>query len=209
MSHELKKNIQLKELIAASLQDCIQAARKLDEPKARTFMQQAAELLAETFEQGNKVIIAGNGGSLCDASHFAEELTGFFRGPRKALPAIALSEPGHLTCTANDLGFEWVFSRGVEAFGKPNDLFIGLTTSGNSVNIINAIDAAKRLGLRTILFLGKDGGKLKGQADLEWIVDGFSTSDRIQEAHMAAIHVIIQGAEHLLFSLDRATALTV
>ncbi len=190
----------MKELITRSVEDCVAAALKLREPKALSFIEQSAELLAQVFSSGHKVIIAGNGGSLCDAAHFAEELTGFFRGPRRALPAIALSEPGHITCTGNDLGFDWVFSRGVEAFGQPGDLFVGLTTSGNSPNIVNAVEAAKKQGLYTILFLGKDGGKLKGEADLEWIVDGFPTSDRIQEAHMAAIHVMIEAVEQQLFA---------
>ena len=194
----------MKKLIAQSVEECVFAAMKLREPEALSFIERSAELLAQVFRNGNKVIIAGNGGSLCDASHFAEELTGFFRGPRRALPAIALSEPGHITCTGNDLGFDWVFSRGVEAFGQPGDLFVGLTTSGNSPNIINAVEAAKKQGLYTILFLGKDGGKLKGAADVEWIVDGFITSDRIQEAHMAAIHVMIEAVEQHLFALQPA-----
>jgi D-sedoheptulose 7-phosphate isomerase len=172
----------------------------LREPYAIQFIENAAGLLAQTFQEGNKVIIAGNGGSLCDAAHFAEELTGFFRASRPALPAIALSDPGHITCTANDLNFESVFSRGVEAYGKQGDLFVGLTTSGNSPNIVKAIQTAKRLNLRTMAFLGKGGGKLKGVADLELIINGFTTSDRIQEAHMAAIHIIIEMAENLLFA---------
>jgi D-sedoheptulose 7-phosphate isomerase len=97
------------------------------------------------------------------------------------------------------LGFEWVFARGVEAFGKPGDVFVGLTTSGRSVNLIHAFEAAQNLRLNTIAFLGKDGGRLKGVADIELIIDGFKTSDRIQEAHMAAIHIIIESLEHQLF----------
>jgi D-sedoheptulose 7-phosphate isomerase len=137
---------------------------------------------------------------LCDASHFAEELTGFFRKPRRPLPAIALSEPGHITCTANDKGFEWVFARGVEAYGIAGDVFIGLTTSGNSPNIIRAFEQAKLQGMHTIAFLGKGGGKLKGVADFELIVERFTTSDRIQEVHMAAIHLMIELLEHHLFN---------
>lgn len=194
----------MKELIASSVKDCVLAAQKLTEPQALVFIERSAELLANVFRSGHKVLIAGNGGSLCDASHFAEELTGFFRGPRRALPAIALSEPGHITCTGNDLGFDWIFSRAVEALGQPGDLFVGLTTSGNSQNIIYAVEAAQKQGLHTILFLGKEGGKLKGVADLEWIVDGFPTSDRIQEAHMAAIHVMIEAVEQHLFSCRTA-----
>lgn len=186
--------------ILKSVKDSVDAVAQLQQPHALKFIQDAANLLSNTFRDGNKVIIAGNGGSLCDAAHFAEELTGFFRASRPALPAIALNDPGHITCTANDLNFESVFSRGVEAYGKPGDLFIGLTTSGNSPNIVKAISTAKNLGLNTMAFLGKGGGKLKGVADLELIIDGFTTSDRIQEAHMAAIHIIIEMAESLIFA---------
>jgi D-sedoheptulose 7-phosphate isomerase len=199
----------MKELISRSVEECVLAAQKLREPQALLFIERTAELLSQVFQNGCKVLIAGNGGSLCDASHFAEELTGFFRGPRRALPAIALSDPGHITCTANDLGFDWIFSRSVEALGQPGDLFVGLTTSGNSPNIVNAVEAAQKQGLHTVLFLGKGGGKLKGVADLEWIVEGFPTSDRIQEAHMAAIHVIIEALEQHLFSRQSAELLEV
>lgn len=182
-----------------AIDDCIRAVEQLKLPPSILFMEQTAFVLASCFKAGNKVLVAGNGGSLCDASHFAEELTGVFRKIRPALPAIALSEPGHITCTGNDLGFEWVFARGVEAFGKAGDVFIGLTTSGNSPNLIRAFEAAKQRGLKTIAFLGKGGGKLKGVADLQLLIDGFSTSDRIQEAHMAAMHLIIELVETHLF----------
>lgn len=185
--------------ILEALDDCLRAIECLKQPNSLFFMQSAAEEIASCFTRGNKIILAGNGGSLCDASHFAEELTGLFRKKRRALPAIALSDPGHLTCTGNDMGFEWVFARGVEAFGQAGDIFIGLTTSGNSLNIIRAFEEARLKGLQTIAFLGKGGGKLKGFADLELIIDGFTTSDRIQEAHMAAIHLIIEQVENVLF----------
>lgn len=185
--------------ILSALDDCIKAIEQLKNPSQLLFIQDVVTALVHCFKEGNKVIIAGNGGSLCDAAHFAEELTGLFRHLRPALPAIALSEPGHLSCVGNDLGFEFVFSRGVEAYGKPGDIFVGLTTSGNSLNIIRAFEAAKKQGLKTIAFLGKDGGKLRNVADLELIVTGFTTSDRIQEAHMAAIHIIIEHVEYLLF----------
>lgn len=185
--------------IISGIDDCIKAIEKLKTPAASLFIEQTAILLSACFEKGNKVIIAGNGGSLCDASHFAEELTGIFRRVRRALPAISLSEPGHLTCVGNDLGFERVFSRGIEAFGKPGDVFVGLTTSGNSPNVIDAFREAKLRGLHTVAFLGKDGGKLKNCADFELVIDGFATSDRIQEAHMAAIHLIIEQTETILF----------
>lgn len=187
-----------KEKIEHSVREAIRAAQTLATPESLQFIEEAAKMIAQAFRSGRKVIIAGNGGSLCDAQHFAEELTGFFRKFRPALPAIALSEPGHLTCVSNDWGFEWVFARGVEAYGKKGDIFVGLTTSGNSENIVKAVDTAEAKGLRTITFLGKSGGTLKGRADLELLIQGFETSDRIQEAHMAAIHIIIEIVESLL-----------
>lgn len=188
----------MRKKILSSVHDCVKVMQQLQNPSSIEFIDKTSNALAKCFKNGNKVIIAGNGGSLCDATHFAEELTGFFRGPRLALPAIALSDPGHITCTANDLGFDWVFARGVEAYGKPGDIFIGLTTSGNSTNIVKAFEVAKSKNLSTIAFLGKGGGKLKGIADYELLIEGFTTSDRIQEAHMAAIHVIIEMTEHVL-----------
>lgn len=188
----------IEQKIVTSITDALRATEQLNTLPSIAFMTAVAEALSACFRSGNKVIIAGNGGSLCDASHFAEELTGFFRSYRPAFPAIALSEPGHLTCVGNDIGFEWVFSRGVEAYGKPGDMFIGLTTSGNSLNLIHAFDTAKERGLTTVSFLGKDGGKIKGVADHEIIIEGFTTSDRIQEAHMVAIHTIIEITEYLL-----------
>lgn len=188
-----------------SVEDSIAAVSQLKNDSSLTFMEEAAKMLSECFKSGNKVIVAGNGGSLCDGAHFAEELTGIFRGLRQALPVISLSEPGHITCIGNDLGYEWVFARGVEAFGKPGDVFVGLTTSGNSPNIVRAFEVADRLDLHTIAFLGKNGGKLKGVAELELLIDGFSTSDRIQEAHMAAIHIVIEMVELLMFSQKNST----
>jgi D-sedoheptulose 7-phosphate isomerase len=185
--------------IEAAVADVIRAAECLKEPSSLEFIEMASAWIADCFAKGGKLLIAGNGGSLCDAMHFAEELTGQFRGKRKALPAIALADPGHLTCVSNDMGFDAVFSRGVEAFGRPEDILILLTTSGNSQNIINSVHSAKLRGLKTIAFLGKTGGALRGICDLEWVVSGFAFSDRIQEAHMAAIHIIIEMVEKQLF----------
>lgn len=183
-----------------SILDCIKAINQLKMPSSIKFIEEISACLAQCFSRGNKVIIAGNGGSLCDAAHFAEELTGQFRQFRRALPAIALADPSHITCVANDFGFEHVFARGVEAYGVSGDVFIGLTTSGNSPNMIRAFEEAKKKNLCTVAFLGKGGGRLKGVADFEWIIEEFSTSDRIQEVHMAAIHLVIEQVEYLLFS---------
>ena len=186
--------------IEAALADAIRAIEFVRLPHSVEFIETSSAWVADCFSAGGKLLIAGNGGSLCDAMHFAEELTGVFREKRKALPAIALSDPGHLTCTGNDLGFDEVFSRGVEAYGRPGDVLIVLTTSGNSSNIHQAVLRAKEMGLKTIAFLGKTGGKLGGESDLEWIVNGFTYSDRIQEAHMTAIHIMIEMIEKRLFS---------
>lgn len=185
--------------ILQAVDDGVRAIEFLKKPDSLVFIQNAARVIADCFRNGNKLLIAGNGGSLCDAMHFAEELTGIFRHKRKALPAIALSDPAHLSCMANDVGYHDVFSRAVEALGREGDVFVALTTSGNSQNLIHAVEMAKAMGLKTISFLGKTGGKLKGVSDLEWIINGFSYSDRIQEAHMTAIHIIIEMIEHELF----------
>lgn len=189
----------MKKELLPEIEDCIAAVSKLKEEGAVNFILDSAKMISEAYKKGGKLLIAGNGGSLCDGMHFAEEMTGFFRKKRRALPAIVLSEVGHITCVGNDLGFEHIFARGVEAFGKKEDIFISLSTSGNSQNLINALYVAKKLQLKTISFLGKDGGKSRNLADLEWVVDGFKSSDRIQEAHMAAIHLIIQFVERELF----------
>lgn len=170
----------------------------IKEEEKRKETEKVAEALAEVFNNGNKVLICGNGGSNCDALHFAEEFTGRFRGDRRALPAIAISESSHITCVGNDYGFDYVFSRGVEAYGKCGDMFIGISTSGNSGNVIKAVEAAKKIGMKTCVLLGKDGGKLKGMCDYEFIIPG-KTSDRVQEIHMMILHIIIEGVERIMF----------
>lgn len=191
----------MRQKILSSIDEGVRAIASLH-AHAQT-IEACARAIATCFQAGGKLLIAGNGGSLCDASHFAEELTGYFRKKRRALPAIALAEPGHLTCVGNDAGFEYVFSRGVEAFGKKGDIFIALTTSGRSENLVRAVDLAQRMGLVTVAFLGKGGGHLKGRADFEILIEGFTYSDRIQEAHMTAIHILIETLESLLF--DKTT----
>ncbi|MFV0577703.1 MAG: D-sedoheptulose 7-phosphate isomerase [Fusobacterium ulcerans] len=170
----------------------------IKEEEKRKETEKVAEALAEVFNNGNKVLICGNGGSNCDALHFAEEFTGRFRGDRRALPTIAISESSHITCVGNDYGFDYVFSRGVEAYGKSGDMFIGISTSGNSGNVIKAVEAAKKIGMKTCVLLGKDGGKLKGMCDYEFIIPG-KTSDRVQEIHMMILHIIIEGVERIMF----------
>lgn len=157
-----------------------------------------AEILAASFRAGGKVLACGNGGSACDAMHFCEELTGRFRNDRPALAAVACVDPGHLTCTANDFGFENVFSRWVEALGRKGDVLVALSTSGNSENVVHAVKAARSASMTTVTLLGRDGGLLKGRADVEWIVPG-EASERIQELHMLILHVLVESVELRMF----------
>jgi D-sedoheptulose 7-phosphate isomerase len=189
----------MQELIISALRDAERALEFIKSPESLLFLERAAQLIIASFKQGNKLLIAGNGGSLCDAMHFGEELTGIFRKLRPALPAIALADPGHLSCIANDIGYDCVFERNIEALGKEGDIFIALTTSGNSLNLLRAISKAKERGLVTISLLGRGGGKLLGCSDLEWIVNDFTTSDRVQELHMLALHIIVELIENGLF----------
>ena len=168
-----------------------------DEKNFETIGKIAIEL-ADAYKNGKKSLIAGNGGSNCDAMHFAEEFTGRFRKERPALPSISISDSSHITCVGNDYGFDAIFSKGVEAFGQEGDFFLGLSTSGNSKNIIEAVKVAKEKGLKTVALLGKDGGQLKGMCDYEFIINA-KTSDRVQEVHMMILHVIIEGVERVLF----------
>lgn len=155
-------------------------------------IQKAAVLLADSFKAGGKVLSCGNGGSHCDAMHFAEELTGRYRENRPGYPAIAISDVSHISCVSNDFGYEYVFSRYVEAVGKEGDVLLGISTSGNSGNIIKAISAAREKGMKVITLTGKDGGKMAGSADIEIRVPHFGYADRIQEIHIKVIHILIQ-----------------
>lgn len=160
-----------------------------------------AEKVAQTINRGNKIISCGNGGSMCDAMHFAEELTGRFRYDRRSLPAIAISDPSHLTCTANDFGFDFVFSRYIEGVGNPGDLLLGISTSGESKNIINAVNVAKTKGMYSVGLLGKEGGSLINLTNHSIVVPG-TTSDRIQEMHIKIIHIVIEVAEKLIINSE-------
>lgn len=163
----------------------------LSDDKNIALIQKAGVLIAESFKQGGKVLSCGNGGSHCDAMHFAEELTGRYRENRVPFPAIAISDPSHLSCVSNDFGYEYVFSRYVEAVGQKGDVLFGLSTSGNSKNILNAITVAKAKGMKVIALTGKDGGKMAGLADVEIRVPHFGYADRIQEVHIKVIHILM------------------
>ena len=152
---------------------------------------EAARLMADALQDGQKIIACGNGGSHCDAMHFAEELSGRYRGDRRSLAAIAVSDSSHISCVGNDYGYDFVFSRFVEGLGNAGDVLMGISTSGNSGNIIQAVEAARQKGMKVVLLTGKDGGKLAGQADVEIRVAHFGYADRIQEVHIKVIHLFI------------------
>jgi len=151
----------------------------------------AAKIMADAVKAGHKIISCGNGGSMSDASHFAEELTGRYRGDRRPIPAIAISDAPHISCTANDYGYEAIFSRFVEALGNSGDVLLAISTSGNSKNVINAVNVAKSKGIKVIALTGKTGGQLASLADVEIRVPHNGEADRIQEVHIKVIHIFI------------------
>ena len=155
----------------------------------------AASLMSEAIQSGGKILSCGNGGSMCDAMHFAEEMTGCFREQRQALPAIAIADPSHITCTANDYGFESIFSRYIEAVGKDGDVLFAISTSGNSENIIQAAKVARNQGLKVVALTGKSGGKLAKLANVEVRIPFLGYADRIQEMHIKVVHILIDQIE--------------
>ncbi|MCA9001057.1 MAG: SIS domain-containing protein [Planctomycetes bacterium] len=178
-------------------QDTLQAF--LAAPENLAAVESFAAAAQRTLQAGGLLMSCGNGGSMCDAMHFAEEWTGRFRGNRSALPAMAFSDPSQLTCIANDFGYDQVFARSVEAYGKKGDLLVAISTSGNSPNIQNAVQVAKANGITTVGLLGKGGGALKDEVDIAIIVPHASTSDRIQELHIKVLHITIEAVERALF----------
>ena len=161
-------------------------------------IEDASRLMAECLLNGGKIISCGNGGSHCDAMHFAEELSGRYRGNRKALAAMAISDPSHISCVGNDYGYDFIFSRYVEALGKSGDILLGISSSGNSRNVIMAMETAKAMGMRTIGLTGKDGGAMASLCDVEIRAPKSEYADRAQEIHIKVIHALIDSIEHLV-----------
>ncbi len=158
-------------------------------------IQEAGRIMVNAVINNKKIISCGNGGSMCDAMHFAEELTGLFRDERRSIPAISISDPSHLTCAANDYGFDYIFSRYIEGLGQPGDVLLAISTSGNSMNIINAAVTAKTKNMTVIGLTGKGGGKLAALCDLEIRAPYTRYSDRTQEIHIKVIHSLIHYVE--------------
>lgn len=170
-------------------------ARFLADDKNFAAIESAGKLMVEALQHHKKIISCGNGGSLCDAMHFAEELTGRYRDDRKPLAAIAISDASHMACVGNDYGYEFVFSRYLEAVGNEGDVLLGISTSGNSKNVLNAMEVAKRKGIKIVGLTGKDGGKMNGQCDVEIRAPHSPYADRAQEIHIKCIHSLIDYIE--------------
>lgn len=189
----------MEEIIRFSLEE----ARKeleafLADPQTVPAMEEAVKIMAESLGNGGKIMSCGNGGSLCDATHFAEELTGRFRDSRKSLPAMSINDPAYFTCVGNDFSFDAIFKRWVEAFGKEGDVLLAISTSGTSRNILMAIEAAKAAGMKVIALTSKKGRPMIEQSDVAICAPDAPHSDRIQEIHIKIIHIIIEALEKKL-----------
>ena len=182
----------MKQRIEQELREAAQVLQRfLEDDQPQQAIEAAAHAMVRTIRGGGKIISCGNGGSHCDAMHFAEELSGRYRDDRRALPAIAISDVSHLSCVGNDYGYEAVFSRFIEGLGRPGDLLLAISTSGNSANVLAAARAAHRQQMRVVALTGRDGGQLASLADVEIRVAHFGYADRIQEVHIKVIHTLI------------------
>ena len=184
--------------IASHFQEAESVLKQFQTEENFKKIEQAIQWMSQAILHGGKIISCGNGGSMCDAMHFAEELSGRYRNNRKALAAISISDPSHLSCVANDYGYDLVFSRFIDGLGNEGDVLLGISTSGNSKNVIHAVMAAKEKGMKTIILSGKDGGQLSSLADLEIRAPHSEYADRAQEIHIKVIHTFIDGIERQL-----------
>ena len=190
--------MELQKLIQQQFEEAQQTLNNFQTEANYMLIAKAVKLMSDSIQHGGKIISCGNGGSMCDAMHFAEELSGRFRENRRALAAISISDPSHLSCVSNDYGYDFVFSRFIEGLGQENDVLLGISTSGNSKNVLLAVEAAKAKGMKTIVLTGKDGGKLAGLADVEIRAPHSTFADRAQEIHIKVIHSLILGIEQSL-----------
>ena len=175
--------------------------RFLDAPANLVAVAEAGRRMVDSLRGGGRIISCGNGGSLCDAMHFAEELTGRYRDDRAPIAAMSISDPSHLTCVGNDHGFEQVFARYVRAHGREGDVLVAFSTSGNSPDVLRAAETARELGMVVVGLTGKDGGKLAPLCDVEVRVPHAGYADRIQEVHIKVVHALI---DHIEVELEQA-----
>jgi len=189
----------MKQIIEQNLREAQDVlATFISEPGNIAVIEKAGHLMISAIRNGGKIISCGNGGSMCDAMHFAEELSGRFRDDRKALPAVSISDPSHISCVANDYGFDKIFSRYIEALGNKGDVLLAISTSGNSANVINAVNAAKEKGMTVVALSGKDGGKIASLCNVEIRAPRSQYADRVQEIHIKVIHTLIAVIESAL-----------
>jgi len=180
----------------------LEAAKILEQfstPESFLQIERAGQLLVDTILADKKIISCGNGGSMCDAMHFAEELSGRYRNNRKAIAAISISDPGYMSCVANDFGYEFIFSRYIEAIGQAGDVLVAFSTSGNSKNVLNAIETAKKIDMKVIGLTGKGGGKMANMCDVEIRAPHSQYADRAQEIHIKCVHTLIDYIETKIF----------
>ena len=166
----------------------------------------AADLIIQAFRGESRVFSCGNGGSMCDAMHFAEELTGRYRLDRAALPALAISDASHMSCVGNDLGYEQVFSRYIEAHGRSGDCLLAITTSGTSKNVVRAVKAAKALNMQIISLTGRRNPELEALSDVYVCTPGGKFADRVQELHIKVLHILIELIERHFFPQNYVTS---
>jgi len=189
----------MRHLIEHSLKEAVEALELfVNDPQSVESIESAAVLMADCLRKGGKIMSCGNGGSLCDATHFAEELTGRYRGDRKPYPAMAINDPAYLTCTANDFEYDVVYARSIEAFGKDGDVLLAISTSGNSANVVRAAEAARAAGMKVVGLTAKGETRLKALSDVCICAPRTAHSDRIQEIHIKVIHILIEAIERQL-----------
>jgi D-sedoheptulose 7-phosphate isomerase len=181
--------------IADHFFEAAEILQKFNTPENFAKLEKAGSLMVDSLKGGGKIISCGNGGSMCDAMHFAEELTGRYRDNRKALPAISISDASHISCVANDYGYDFIFSRYLEALGNKGDVLLAISTSGNSKNVLNAIQVAKEKGMKVIGLTGKEGGQMATVCDVEIRAPHSNYADRAQEIHIKCIHSLIDYIE--------------
>lgn len=185
--------------IADHFTQALEVLQKFNNEENFKKIEKAGELMVEAIKNQGKIISCGNGGSMCDAMHFAEELTGRYRENRPGIAAMSISDPSHLSCVANDFGYDFVFSRYIESIGQAGDVLLAISTSGNSKNVLLAIEAAKQKGMKVVGLTGKDGGKMAGICDVEIRAPHAPFADRAQEIHIKVIHTLISFIESKLF----------
>lgn len=184
--------------IADQFSEAFEILQKFNTPENIEKIALAGQTMVASIQSGGKIISCGNGGSMCDAMHFAEELTGRYRDDRAAIPALSISDPSHITCVGNDYGFDYIFSRYLEAVGTKNDVLLAISTSGNSKNVLNAIEVARKKGMKVVGLTGKTGGAMATLCDVEIRAPHSEYADRAQEIHIKVIHSLIGYIENNL-----------